>query len=302
MVATANANDDGAPRLSSPADGGVPRLSLPNGTEVPRLGQGTWYMGEEPSRRGVELRALRSGLDLGLTLVDTAEMYGDGRSEELVGEAISGRRDEVFLVSKVLPWNATRRGTRAALEGSLRRLKTDYLDLYLYHWRGEVPLEESIAALIQLEEAGLIRGWGVSNLDPSDLAELRGLPGTTGSHGIQTDQVLYNLTRRGIELDLLPKLQPAGVPVMAYSPIEQGRVLGHPPLAEIAGRHGATDAQIALAWVLRQDAVIAIPKSASPEHTAENRRALDIALSPQDLADLDAAFPPPSHPVPLEML
>ncbi|MCH6469779.1 aldo/keto reductase [Sinomonas terrae] len=298
----AHANDDGA------NDGGVPRLALPNGTRVPRLGQGTWYMGEERSRRADELRALRSGLDLGLTLIDTAEMYGDGRSEELVAEAIAGRRDEVFLVSKVLPWNATRRGTRAALEASLRRLETDYLDLYLYHWRGAVPLAESIEALIELEGAGLIRGWGVSNLDPADLAELRslgglgGLGGATGSHGSQTDQVLYNLTRRGIELDLLPELESAGVPVMAYSPIEQGRVLGHPALAEIARRHGATDAQIALAWVLRHEGVMAIPKSSTPEHTAQNREALDLRLTAQDLAELDEAFPRPSRPVPLEML
>ncbi|KHL05076.1 oxidoreductase [Sinomonas humi] len=280
----------------------MPRLALPNGTEVPRLGQGTWYMGEERSRRDEELRALRTGLDLGLTLVDTAEMYGDGRSEELVAEAIAGRRDEVFLVSKVLPWNATRRGTRAALEASLRRLETDYLDLYLYHWRGSVPLEESIEALIGLEEAGLIRGWGVSNLDPADLAELDSMTGASGPHGLQTDQVLYNLTRRGIELDLVPQLNSAGVPVMAYSPIEQGRVLGHPALGEIARRHEASDAQVALAWVLRNEGVIAIPKSSTPEHTAQNRQALDLRLTSQDLAALEAAFPRPSSPVPLEML
>lgn len=281
---------------------GVPTLSLPCGLRVPRLGQGTWFMGEDAARRHDEVRALRAGLDAGLTLIDTAEMYGDGRSEELVAEAIAGRRDEVFLVSKVLPWNATRKGTRRSAEASLRRLRTDRLDLYLYHWRGHVPLAESVEALVALQEQGLIRAWGVSNLDPADLDELAGLPRTTGPQGVQTDQVLYNLTRRGIEADLLPRLQSAGIPVMAYSPVEQGRVLGHPVLDEVAARRGATAAQIALAWVLRQDGVLAIPKSSSAQHTLQNRAALEVELTSADLADLDAAFPAPQHPVPLEML
>lgn len=280
----------------------VPTVRLPGGLIVPRLGQGTWFMGDDASRRREEVRALRAGLDAGMTLIDTAEMYGDGRAEELVAEAISGRRDELVLVSKVLPWNATRRGTRKALAASLRRLRTDRLDLYLYHWRGQVPLEESVEALMALQDEGLIRAWGVSNLDPGDLDELAGVQGAIGQRGVQTDQVLYNLTRRGIEADLLPRLRSAGIPVMAYSPIEQGRLLGHPVLSDIAARHGASTAQVALAWVLRQDNVIAIPKSASAQHTLENRAALDVGLTPVDLADLDAAFPAPRHPVPLEML
>jgi diketogulonate reductase-like aldo/keto reductase len=280
----------------------MPTISLPCGMIVPRLGQGTWFMGDDGSRRREEVRALRAGFDAGMTLIDTAEMYGDGRAEELVAEAIGGRRDELVLVSKVLPWNATRRGTRKALEASLRRLRTDRLDLYLYHWRGQVPLEESVEALVALEDEGLIRAWGVSNLDPADLDELAGLQGATGQRGVQTDQVLYNLSRRGIEADLLPRLRSAGIPIMAYSPVEQGRLLGHPVLSHIAARHGASAAQVALAWVLRQDNVIAIPKSSSAEHTLENRAALDVRLTPEDLAELDAAFPAPRHPVPLEML
>jgi diketogulonate reductase-like aldo/keto reductase len=281
---------------------GVPTVSLPCGLSVPQLGQGTWFMGEDASRRRDEVRALRAGLDVGLSLIDTAEMYGDGRSEELVAEAIAGRRDEVFLVSKVLPWNATRTGTKRSVEASLRRLRTDRLDLYLYHWRGHVPLAESVEALGALQERGLIRPWGVSNLDPADLDELSALPGATGPQGVQTDQVLYNLTRRGIEADLLPRLQSGRIPVMAYSPVEQGRILDHPVLAQLAARHEATAAQIALAWVLRQDGVLAIPKSSSVQHTLENRNALEVELTSADLADLDAAFPAPRRPVPLEML
>ncbi|MEA5456133.1 aldo/keto reductase [Sinomonas sp. JGH33] len=283
-------------------DDGVPLVPLPCGARVPCLGQGTWFMGEDPSRADEERRALRAGLDAGLTLVDTAEMYGDGAAEALVGEAIAGRRDEVFLVSKVLPWNATRRGTAQALEGSLRRLRTDYLDLYLYHWRGSTPLAESIEALMRLQEEGKIRAWGVSNLDPADLAELAHIPGATSATGFQTDQVLYNLARRGIEFDLLPRLRRSRVPVMAYSPIEQGRLLGHRALASVAARHGTSEAQVALAWVLRDDGVIAIPKSSTPQHTLENRSALGIRLTPDDLAVLDAAFPAPRRAVPLEML
>lgn len=287
---------------SAPHDDAVPHVRLPGGGVVPRLGMGTWYMGDDRSRRQEEVNALRAGLDAGLTLIDTAEMYGDGRAEELVAEAIAGRRDDVFLVSKVLPWNATRRGTRAALEASLRRLRTDHLDLYLYHWRGGVPLEESIEALISLQEADLIAGWGVSNLDLADLAEVGAVPGATGAKGVQTDQVLYNLTRRGIELDLLPQLQRERIPVMAYSPVEQGRLLGHPVLARVAARHDATPAQIALAWVLRSEGVVAIPKASTPRHALENRGSLDVRLTPEDLAALDSAFPAPRRPVPLEML
>ncbi|WP_433874246.1 aldo/keto reductase [Sinomonas atrocyanea] len=275
---------------------------LPNGTAVPALGQGTWYLGDSASSRDGEIKALRTGIDAGLTLIDTAEMYGDGRAEELVGEAIAGRREEVFLVSKVLPWNATRRGTSAALEASLRRLDTDYLDLYLYHWRGSAPLAETVEALSALQAEGKIRAWGVSNFGPDDLAELEAIPGATGPSGLQTDQILYNLTRRGIEADLLPRLQSSGIPAMAYSPIEQSRLLGHTTLAAIAKRRGVGEAAVALAWVLRLPGVIAIPKASSAEHVLANRAALDLTLDPDELAALDAAFPAPLHPVPLEVL
>jgi diketogulonate reductase-like aldo/keto reductase len=234
-----------------------------------------------------------------MTMVDTAEMYGSGASEVLVGEAIAGRRDEVFLVSKVLPGHASRRGTVAACEGSLRRLGTDRLDLYLLHWPGPHKLRDTVAGFIDLMRAGKIRHWGVSNFDTDDVTELLSLP---EGLGIATDQVLYNLTRRGIEYDLLPGCRIQGLPVMAYSPIDQGRILGHPALRQIAQRHGATSAQIALAWVLRQDGVAAIPRAGNPEHVRQNRAALDIQLTGQDLAELDRAFPPPTGPTPLEVL
>jgi diketogulonate reductase-like aldo/keto reductase len=272
---------------------------LPSGEAVPVLGQGTWYMGEDDRRRRDEVAALRLGLDLGMTLIDTAEMYGDGAAEELVGEAIAGRRDEAFLVTKVLPQHASRRGTIEACERSLRRLATDRIDLYLLHWRGGTPLGETLRAFEALVEAGKIRHWGVSNFDLSDMEELVGLP---GGERVATNQVLYNLTRRGIEWDLLPWCRERGVPIMAYSPIEQGRLLRSNALATIAARHGATPAQIALAWVLRQDGVIAIPKAGTPAHVRENRAALDIHLTGEDLAELDRAFPPPDGPTPLEMI
>lgn len=277
-------------------------VTFPDGRTAPALGQGTWYMGDSAVTRAEEIAALRAGLDLGMTLVDTAEMYGDGASEELVGEAISGRRDGVFLVSKVLPYNASQEGVVEACHRSLRRLQTDRLDLYLLHWPGPYPLEETIAGFEQLRDAGEIGGWGLSNFDDG---ELRGLPSGRrqgSAAGPQTNQILYNLTRRGPEFDLLRSAREAGMPVMAYSPIEQGRLLGNPVLEGIAARHGTSDAQIALAWVLRQDHIIAIPKSGSAVHVRENYAALDINLTPQDLAELDAAFPPPRAPQPLEML
>ncbi|MGH2841396.1 MAG: aldo/keto reductase [Solirubrobacteraceae bacterium] len=272
---------------------------LPSGATMPVLGQGTWRMGEGLHPARAEIAALRLGLDLGMTLIDTAEMYGDGASERLVGEAIAGRREEVFLVSKVLPQHATRNGTIVACEGSLQRLGTDYLDLYLLHWRGHVPLAETVAAFEELQSDGRIRHWGVSNFDLSDMTELLQVP---GGDGVQTDQVLYNLTRRGIEWDLLPWCLDHGRPIMAYSPIEQGRLLRHPALHAVAERHGATAAQMALAWVLRIDVVSAIPKAATPRHVIDNRAALDLRLSPADLAELDRAFPPPSGPEPLALL
>jgi diketogulonate reductase-like aldo/keto reductase len=291
--------------LSAPKEGNIMTVktmravSLPSGALIPVLGQGTWYLGESPARHAAEVASLRLGLDLGMTMVDTAEMYGNGASEMLVGEAIAGRRDEVFLVSKVLPGHASRRGTVAACEGSLRRLGTDRLDLYLLHWRGPHELRDTVDGFLDLMRAGKIRHWGVSNFDIDDMAELLSLP---EGRGVATNQVLYNLGRRGIEYDLLPGCRTEALPVMAYSPIEQGRILGHPALGQIAQRHEATPAQIALAWVLRQDGVTAIPRAGNPEHVRENRAALDIQLTGQDLAELDQAFPPPTGPTPLEML
>jgi diketogulonate reductase-like aldo/keto reductase len=273
--------------------------TLPSGEAVPVLGQGTWYMGDDRARRADEIAALRLGLDLGMTLIDTAEMYGNGAAEQPVGEAIAGRRDDVFLVSKVLPGNATRRGTIAACERSLQRLGTDRLDLYLLHWRGGTPLEDTLGAFETLTKAGKIRHFGVSNLDLADMEELWSLEGGAAA---ATDQVLYNLTRRGVEWDLLPWCRERGVPIVAYSPIEQGRLLRRPEVRAVAGRHGATPAQAALAWVLRHDDVIAIPKAGDPRHVQENRVALDLSLTEQDLAALDRAFPPPVGSRSLEIL
>ena len=278
---------------------GVRMTRLPSGEAIPSLGQGTWGMAEDVRRRKEEVAALRLGIDLGMTLIDTAEMYADGGAEVLVGEAIAGRRDELFLVSKVLPENATKPGTVAACEHSLRRLGTDRLDLYLLHWRGNVPLEETLDGFAALVDAGKIRYWGVSNFDVVDMIELRGV---TGGVDVAADQVLYNLTRRGIEYDLLPWCREQRIPIMAYSPIEQGRLLGHRELQRVAARHGATPAQSALAWVLRQDGIIAIPKAVAPAHVRENRAAVDIRLTAEDLAELDRAFPPPKGPQPLDML
>lgn len=280
-------------------------VKLPSGEAVPALGQGTWGMGEQARRAADEALALRLGLDLGLALIDTAEMYGDGGAEEVVADAIAGRRNEVFLVSKVLPENASRRGTIAACERSLRRLGTDRIDLYLLHWRGSVPLAETLAAFAELVEAGKIRHWGVSNLDTDDmdeLDELDELAGLPAGQTCATNQVLYNLTRRGIEFDLLPWCRKRSMPVMAYSPIEQGRMLGHPALESVAARHKASPAQIALAWLLRQPDMLVIPKATDPAHVRENRAALDLALTADDLADLDKAFPPPTRKRPLDML
>jgi diketogulonate reductase-like aldo/keto reductase len=254
-------------------------------------------MGEDPARRSAELAALRTGLDLGMTLIDTAEMYGGGAAEELVAEAIVGRRDEVFLVTKVLPSHADARGTAEACRRSLHRLRTDRIDLYLLHWRGTVPLEETVEAFESLVQEGAIGSWGVSNLDVEDLADL---PAGTG--GPRTDQVLYNLSRRGPEHTLLPRCRELSIPVMAYSPVEQGRLLGNASLQAVAAAHGAKPAQIALAWVMRHDDVIAIPKASSRGHVEENRAALEVRLTAEDLASLDRAFPPPRNRQPLEML
>ncbi|AYQ30364.1 MULTISPECIES: aldo/keto reductase [unclassified Polaromonas] len=272
---------------------------LPCGEAVPALGMGTWNMGDARASRADELATLRLGLDLGCTLVDTAEMYGEGLSEELVGEALQGRRDEAFIVTKVYPHNASKAGTVAACERSLRRLRTDRIDLYLLHWRGSVPLAETMQALMALQKAGKIRHYGVSNLDLADMQELWNVP---GGQGVQTNQLLYNLTRRGIEWDLLPWLRERGVPVMAYSPIEQARLLHHNGLAHFAGRHDIPPAQAALAWLLAQDGVIAIPKTGHPDRLRENVAAAQVQLSGEQLAELDALFRPPSRATPLEMI
>lgn len=277
----------------------VPTLSLPSGETVPILGQGTWRMGENAKKAKAEVAALRLGLDLGMSLIDTAEMYADGGSEEVVAEAIAGRRDETFLVSKVWPGNASRASTISACENSLRRLRTDRLDLYLLHWPSRFPVAETVEAFEQLRAAGKIRHWGVSNFDPGEMEEVVSLP---AGPQVATNQVLYNLTRRGIEADLLPWCRARKIPIMAYSPIEQGRMARHPALAEIGSRHQATSAQIALAWLLRQGDLMVIPKAGSVEHVRENRAALDLRLTEADLAELDRAFPPPTRPRKLQML
>lgn len=274
-------------------------VTLPNGERVPALGMGTWNMGDDRATRAEEIATLRLGLDLGLRLIDTAEMYGEGLSESLIGEAIAGRRDEVFLVSKVYPHNASRRGIAAACERSLRRLGTDRLDLYLLHWRGDVPFEETLEGLQALRREGKIRQYGVSNLDLSDLEEWWDTPG-----GDQTavNQLLYNLSRRGIEWDVLPWLRDRRVPVMAYSPIEQARLVRHPKLVRFAQESGMTPAQVALAWLLANDDIIAIPKTGHRDRLRENIGALSHTLTAEQLATLDSIFPPPKGPRALEML
>jgi len=277
----------------------LPTITLPSGEAVPRLGQGTWRMGESRRLRDEEIAALKLGLGLGMTLIDTAEMYGDGEAERIVGEALAGRRDEVFIVSKVLPENASRAGTIAACERSLKRLGTDRIDLYLLHWRGRHPLKETLAGFQALMDQGLIRSWGVSNFDVDDMEELEALP---GGKAAATNQVLYNLARRGIEADLLPWCRDRGIPIMAYSPIDQGRILRDRSLGRVAARHGATPAQIALAWVLRHEDMMVIPKAMTETHVRKNRAALDLPLTPADLAELARAFPAPRGLQPLEML
>lgn len=274
-------------------------VRLRDGAEVPALGQGTWIVGEDPRLRAEEIATLRRGLDLGIILIDTAEMYGEGAAKELVGEAIAGRRDEAFVVTKVYPHNASHAGTIAAYERSLRRLRTDRIDLYLLHWRGGVPLAETVAAFETLRADGKILRWGVSNFDLGDMEELAATP---GGDGCATDQVLYNLSRRGIEWDLLPWARAGGLPIMAYSPLEQARLLHDGELRAIAADHGRTAAQLALAWVLDRDGVIAIPKTSSRRRLEENIGALEVRLTPEIRAALDRAFPPPRRATPLEMI
>jgi diketogulonate reductase-like aldo/keto reductase len=270
------------------------------GNPVPVLGQGTWQLGDRAERRPQEIAALRLGIDLGLTLIDTAEMYGDGASEELVAEAIAGRREKIFLVTKVLPGNATsRKRIVTSCENSLRRLRVDHVDLYLLHWRQGEKLAVVVEAFTELVHAGKIRHWGVSNFDVSDLEELEAVAGGADA---ACNQVLYNVTRRGIEFDLLARAGARHMNVMAYTPIEQGRVLGNAVLREIARRHGATPAQVALAWTIRAPGVVAIPRSGSPAHTRENAAAAALELTERDLQEIDRAFPPPKKARPLEMI
>ncbi|ALS60388.1 aldo/keto reductase [Pandoraea norimbergensis] len=274
-------------------------VTFQNGEAVPVLGQGTWMMGEKPERRREEIAALRHGVSLGMTLVDTAEMYGEGATERLVGEALDGLRDQVFLVSKVYPHNGSRRGVIAACERSLERLGTDRLDLYLLHWRGTVPLEETIEGFEALRDAGKIRHWGVSNFDTDDMEELFDTPG--GDECV-TNQVLYNLSRRVPEYDLIPWLAERDLPVMAYSPIEQGRLPTSGVLGDIARAHNVAPLQVALAWVLHRPGVIAIPKASSEAHVRANRAAHDLELSPEELSALNHHFEAPSRKRPLEMI
>ena len=277
----------------------IQRVRLPGGAEVPALGQGTWYMGERGTEAEAEAAALRVGLDLGLALIDTAEMYADGGAERVVGQAIAGRRDEVFLVSKVYPQNASRQGCIAACERSLARLGTDRIDLYLLHWRGSVPLAETVAGMDALLAAGKIRSLGVSNFDVADMEELW----HAGGGGCATNQVLYNPEHRGIEFDLMAWQWQRRVPVMAYTPLGQaGKLLRAKALATVAARHGATPAQVALAWSIRSGNVIAIPKASSLAHVKANAAAAALRLKAEDLAAIDAGFPPPRRKQALAML
>lgn len=266
------------------------------GQDVPVLGLGTWHMGDSPQRRGDEICALRTGIEHGMTLIDTAELYGSGRSERLVGTAIRGIRDQVFLVSKVMPSNAGHADTVRACEQSLERLGTDHLDLYLLHWRGGIPLSETVAAFHRLQDAGKIRAWGVSNFDRDDLAELDQLGETPA-----TDQVLVNLRQRWSESGLLADLHQRAIPVMAYSPVEQGVLTQGAALDRVAQRHGTTPTQIALAWVVSHPQVMAIPQTSSVQHVVENAAAAEIVLDAADLTELDESFPPPTGPEPMRL-
>ncbi len=279
-------------------------ITLPDGTLLPAIGQGTWNMGDDASRRAEEIAALQAGIDAGMTLIDTAEMYGEGRSEELIGEAIRGRRDEVFLVSKVYPHHAGSKKLVQSCEQSLKRLGTDHLDLYLLHWRGTIPLQETVEGMQRLIEDGKIRRWGVSNLDVDDMNELMRIE---GAEQCAVNQVLYHLGSRGIEYDLLPWQQEHRMPVMAYSPLAQAgslrrELIQHTVVQQIADEHGAEPFQIMLSWCIRSGSVVAIPKASTVEHARSNAEAANIQLSEQQLQQLDEAFPAPQHKVPLDMI
>jgi diketogulonate reductase-like aldo/keto reductase len=278
---------------------GLPQVTLRNGERVPALGQGTWHMGDDRRRAAEEAAALTLGIDLGLTLIDTAEMYGSGGAEEVVAEAAKGQRDRLFIVSKVLPYNASQKGVIEACERSLRRLKTDRIDLYLLHWRGSVPLAETLAGFVRLQRDGKIRHHGVSNFDLDDMQEWVAL---AGGEDVAANQILYNLSSRGPEWELIPWCRERRIAIMAYTPLGQGRMRQHKAFAEIAGRHGATAAQVALAWLLSKEGTMVIPKATRPEHVRENRGALDLRLAADDLAALDRAFPSPKGRTALGML
>jgi diketogulonate reductase-like aldo/keto reductase len=276
----------------------IPRLTLRDGQSVPRLGMGTWHMGEHRADRAREVAALRLGLELGMTLIDTAEMYGDGGAEKIAGEAISDRHGEVFVVSKFLPHHASRAKLIAACNGSLAALGVDALDLYLYHWRGPVPLAETVATLEELMRAGKVRRWGVSNFDTADMEALVAVP---GGEAVMVNQVLYNLGQRGAEFDLMPWCEARGIAIMAYSPLDEGRLVRHPAVIAVAERAGATPGEVAIAWLLRREHVITIPKASSPEHVRGNRAAADVELDAQSLEILESAFPAPRRKRPLAM-
>ncbi|WP_026695197.1 aldo/keto reductase [Peribacillus kribbensis] len=279
-------------------------VTLPDGTSLPCLGQGTWYMGENPQMRDKEITALQLGIDLGMTLIDTAEMYGDGGAERLAGEAIKGRRDRVFLVSKVYPHHAGQDMISKACEDSLQRLGTDHLDLYLLHWRGRIPLAETIEGMEKLRREGKIVRWGVSNFDTADMEELLNTP---DGANCAVNQVLYHLGSRGIDFDLLPWQREHNMPIMAYSPLAQGgslrnRLLNDPVILDLAGKYRVTPLQIALAWTLRSDHVIAIPKAVQEEHVLANAEAAAIQFTQEDLIKLDQAFPKPNRKMPLDII
>ena len=274
-------------------------VTLRSGEKIPQLGLGTWHMGERGADRVAQARAIAAGIDRGITLIDTAEMYGEGGAEEVVATATAGCRDKVFIVSKVYPHNASRAGAIAACERSLKRLKTDRIDLYLLHWRGSHPLAETVAGFETLKAAGKIRQWGVSNLDTNDMAELRGVK--DGGNCV-SNQVLYHLGSRGIDFDLIADSARHKVMVMAYSPLGQGTILGDPALGEVAGKHGVTPAAIAIAWTMRHPHVVSIPKASNLAHVEENAAAADLVLNADDLQALDRAFPPPKRRGPLGML
>lgn len=276
----------------------IPVTQLPSGKSIPILGQGTWRMGEDPRMKAAELKALRYGLDRGLTLIDTAEMYGNGGAEVLISEAIAGRRDDVFIVSKALPTNARYKEIISACEHSLQRLKTDRIDLYLLHWRGTASLSETVDAFQELVFMGKILDWGVSNFDMASMHELIALP---GGNAVATNQILYNPLRRGAEWDLIPWCHKRRMPIMAYSPLDEGGIVNHPVLIRLAKQLEVTPAQVVMAWLLRQPQIISIPKAIQLSHIDENLAALDIIFDEPMLEQIDQAFPAPTGPRPLEI-